>query len=100
MKQVMFLSSNKVGCSVGHTVSRRVKGKKCPDKVPGPRVWVDYVENFNAIDRNDQDIADYSTTFCTNCYYIRIFGWALDRVIHVVYVIMCKLLKAGMGPTW
>jgi hypothetical protein len=98
-KQVMFLFSNKVGHSVGHTVSRRVKGKKHPDKIPGLRVHADYVENFNALDRNDRDSANYSTTICTNCYYIQIFCWALDRVIHAVYVIVCNLSKAGMGPT-
>jgi hypothetical protein len=95
---VMFLSSNKVGRSVGYTVSRRVKGKKRPDKIPGPRVQADYIENFNAVDRNDQDSADYSTTIHTNRYYIRIFCWALDRVIHAVYVIVCNLSKAGTGP--
>jgi hypothetical protein len=46
-------------------VSRQVKGEKRPDKIPGPRVQSDYVENFNAIDRNDQDSANYSTTICT-----------------------------------
>ena len=77
-----------------------MKGKKSLDKISCPRVQADYAENFNAIDRNDQDSANYSMTICTNHYYIQIFCWALDRVIHVVYVIMCKLLKAGMGPTW
>ncbi len=40
-KQVIFLSSNEVGCSVGYTVSWQVKGKKRPDKIPGPRVQAD-----------------------------------------------------------
>jgi hypothetical protein len=97
-KQVMFLSINKVGRSVEHNVSWQVKGKKHPDKIPGPRVQADYIENFNAVDRNDQDGANYSTTICTNCYYIQIFFGALDRVIHAVYVIVCNLSKAGMGP--
>jgi hypothetical protein len=51
----MFLSNNKVGHSVGLTVSRRVRGKKCPDTIPGPRAQANYDQNFNAIDRNDQD---------------------------------------------
>jgi hypothetical protein len=92
------LSSNKVGHSVGHTVSRQVKGTKQPDKIPGPRVQVDYVENVNAVDRNDQDSANYSRTICTNCYNIRIFCWVLDRDIHAVYVTVCNLSKAEMGP--
>jgi hypothetical protein len=52
-KQVMFQSSNKVGRSVGHTVSWQVNSKKRPDKIPGLRVQADYVENFNGVDRND-----------------------------------------------
>jgi hypothetical protein len=39
-------------------------------------------------------------TIHTNRYFIRIFCWALDRVIPAVYVIVCNLSKAGMGPTW
>jgi hypothetical protein len=78
-----------------------VRGEKCPETVPGPRAQADYVQNFNAVDRNDQDSVDYSTTIHTNCYYIQIFCWALDRVIHATYVIVCNLLKAGMGlPQW
>jgi hypothetical protein len=57
-------------------------------------------KNFNAVDRNDRESADYSTTICKSHYYIQIFCWALNRVIHAVYVIVCNLSKAGMGPTW
>jgi hypothetical protein len=100
-KQVMFLSNNKVGRSVGLTVNRRVRGKKRPDTIPGPHAQADYVQNLNAVDRNDRDSVDYSTTICTNRYYIRIFCWALDRVIHTAYVIVCNLSRAGMGsPHW
>ncbi len=94
---MMFLSNNKVGHSVGLTVSRQVRGKKRPVTVPGPPAQADYFHNFNAVDRNDRDSADYSTTICTNRYYIGIFCWALDRVIHATYVIVCNLSKAGMG---
>jgi hypothetical protein len=87
--------------SVGLTVNRRVRGKKRPDTIPGPCAQADYVQNFNAVDRNDRDSADYLTTICTNHYYIRIFCWALDRVIHAAYVIVCNLSQAGMGsPHW
>jgi hypothetical protein len=37
------------------------------------------------------------TTIRTNRYYLRIFCWALDRVIHVVYVVVCFLIKGGVG---
>ena len=97
---MMFLSSNKVGHSVGYIVSWQVKGKKHPGKIPGPGVQADYGKNFNGVNRNGQDSANYSTTICTNCYYIRIFCWAFHSFIHAVYVIVYNLSKAGMGPKW
>jgi hypothetical protein len=69
-KQVMFLSNNNVGCSVGFFMKRRVRGKKTNDIIPGPRAQTDNVQNFNAVDRNDRDSADYSMTIWMNCYYI------------------------------
>jgi hypothetical protein len=51
------------------------------DTISAPRAQADYVANYNAVDRNDWDSADYSTTIRTNRYYLRIFCWALD-VIH------------------
>ncbi len=97
-KQVKFLSNNNVGRSVGLFMKRRVLGKKTKNIIPGPRAQADYVENFKAVDRNNRNSQDYCTSICKNCYYIRIFCWALDRVIHAAYVIVCILSKAGMGP--
>ena len=42
-------------------------------------------------------LADYSTSIRTNRYYLRIFCWGLDRVVHAVYVVVCFLAKAGVG---
>ena len=42
-----------------------------------------------------RDSADYSSTIRT--YYLRIFCWALDRVIHAVYVVVCFLIKSDIG---
>ena len=53
--------------------------------------------NYNAVDRNDRDIEEYSTTIRTNLYYLRIFCWALDRVIHAAYVVVCFLIKSDIG---
>ena len=65
--------------------------------IRAPHAQQTYVEFFNAVDRNDRDSADYSTSICTNCYYIRIFCWALDCVIHVCYVIVCKCAKSDIA---
>ncbi len=45
----------------------------------------------------NRDSADYSTTIRTNRYYLRIFCWVLDRVIHAVYVVVCFLIKSDIG---
>ncbi len=37
------------------------------------------------------------TNIWTNRYYLHMFCWALDRVVHVVYVIVSFLAKGGVG---
>jgi hypothetical protein len=94
-KQVCFLSSNEVGFSDGMVVRRHTRRKRVRDTIDAPRAQTHYVKYFNAVDRNDRDSADYSTTIRTNRYYLRIFCWALDidRAIHCAYVIVCELAK-------
>ena len=38
-----------------------------------------------------------STSIQTNRYYLRIFCWLLDRVVHVSYVVVCWCGKDGIG---
>jgi hypothetical protein len=92
-KQVCFLSSNEVGFSDGMSVKRHTKKRAQRDTIEAPRAQQDYSRFFNAVDRNDRDSSDYSTTIRTNRYYLRIFCWALDRIIHALYVIVCELAK-------
>ena len=79
------------------TVQRHVRGKRTRDTIVAPQAQADYVANYNAVDRNDRDSADYLTTIHTNRYYLRIFCWALDRVIHAAYVVVCFLIKSDIG---
>ena len=65
-KQVSFLSNNKVGRSDDLTVQRRVRGKRTRDTIVAPQAQADYVANYNAVDRNDWDSADYLMTIRTN----------------------------------
>ena len=91
-KQVCFLSSNDVGSSNRLAARRHKKGKEVRDVFAGPKAQKDYVDHFNAVDRNDRDRADYSTTIRTIRYYIRIFWWTLDRVVHATYITVCYLV--------
>ena len=85
-KQVCFLSSNTVGSSkkLNLSVKRSVKGAKTRAEFAAPMAQADYVQHFDAIDRQDRDSADWSTSIRTDRYYLRIFFWLLDRVIHAV----------------
>jgi hypothetical protein len=52
---------------------------------------------MNGVDWNHCDSADYSTSIWTNCYYLLLFCWGWDRVVHAVYVFVCFLAKGGVG---
>jgi hypothetical protein len=100
-KQVCFLHSNAIGRSTTHTVRRHSRGQRERRVINAPNSQQRYADNFNAVDRNDRDSSDYSTTIRTTRYYLRIFCWALDRVIHTCYVVVCALAVAGIGnPEW
>ena len=58
---------------------------------------LDYSTNFNAVDRNDRDSADYSTTIRTARYFLRIFCWALDRAVHTCFTVVIYLAAACIG---
>lgn len=96
-KQVMFLHNTEVGRSDGFSVMRHVKGQKRRQKMNGPRAQAEYIKFFNAVDKNDRDSADYSTTIRTNRYYLRILCWMYDRVVHTIYVVITFLAMSGIG---
>ena len=106
-KQVCFLSSNKTGSSeeADILVTRGTKGKKEKDIITGTMAQQDYAKNYAAVDRNDRDSADYSTTIQTYRFYLHIFCWMLDRVVHLIFVViyyevMAPQLQLKMLAAW
>ena len=99
-KQICFLSSNRVGHSDGLKVERHAKGKKSCNTIDGTHAQKDNVTYVNAVVRNNQDSADYSTSIPTTHYYLRIFFWILDRAVHATYVVVCYLLYLPIGNKW
>ena len=61
-------------------------------------VFVSLDIETNAVDRNDRVSADYTTSLRTHRWYLRIFFWLFDRVIHQLYVIVIYYAKCGIGP--
>ena len=72
-KQVTFLHTSEVGASSGHFVTRRTKGKKDHSILPAPKAQLDYAKHFNAVDKNDRDSSDFTTSIRTNRWYLRVF---------------------------
>ncbi len=48
----------------------------------------EYVQNYGGVDKNDRDSAEYSTTIQTHCWYLGIFFWLFDCIIHMLYMIV------------
>ncbi len=81
-----------------HTVRRNKRGCSGRELFPAPLAQLDYAENYAAVDQNDRDSADYSTSMRANRFYFRIFFWLLDRVIHMMFIICCNLAQERRGP--
>ena len=96
-KQVYFLHNIEVGYSDGLSVKRHVKGKKGRVEIDGPKAQLEYVKYFNAVDRNDRDSADYSTSIRTNRYYLCIMCLVLDRVVHTCFVRNTEMTGSTAG---
>lgn len=64
------MSSNKVGASYLHMVHWREKDSNVSWLVDAPQTQQNCTKYFNAVDHNDRDTADYSSSKGTNCYYL------------------------------
>lgn len=89
-----------IGRSFGHFVKRMSRGRREQSILRAPRGVIDYSTYYNAVDRNDRDSADYTTSLQTNRWYLRIFFWVLDRVIHMVYTCCVFCADHGVGAEW
>jgi hypothetical protein len=84
-KLVGFLHSAQVSKSAGHTVLRwdRKQNKRVP--IATPPVTHEYSDCMGAVDMTDGDGANYSVSFRSNRWYLRLFSWVLERVIHAAF---------------
>ena len=100
-KQVMFVHTHLVGNSVADTeVERHVKGRRERVKISCPAVVRDYSLNMNGVDKSDRDGRDNSVTIRSNRWYLRIWFWTMERVIHCVYVVVCYCANDGIRDDW
>ena len=93
--QVCFLSWDSIGFSDGLVVMIHTHRCAKRDEI----CWTMSTGGLcvlNAVDKNDSNSANYSTTICTNQYYLHIFCWCLDHVTHCM-VVVCELAKQCIG---
>ena len=76
---------------------RGEKGNNTRSLIAGTIAQQDYAKMFNVVDRNDRDSADFSTSITTNRFYLMIFCWLLDRVVHTEFLVIIYLVESGMG---
>jgi hypothetical protein len=88
----------KIGASTGHFVQCSGRGQQGRSTFAEPNAQRDYAKHFNAVDRNDRDLADYTASLRTNRWYLRVFFWLLDRVVHQLYVTLIYCVRNGIGP--
>ena len=84
-KQVLFLHTTKVGRSNSIDTKRHVKGKQEQITIQSTQAQQEYVQNYGGVDRNDRDSAEYSTTIQTHRWYLCIFFWLFDHIIHMLH---------------
>jgi hypothetical protein len=99
-KQVMFVHTTDIGASSGHFVRRSIRGVHGRTTLKAPLAQQNYAENLNAVDRNDRDSSDYTTSIRTNRWYLRVLFWLFDRADHILYVIVVYRAKNDIGAEW
>ena len=100
-KQVMFVHTHLVGGNEeGDTTFRHVKGKRQRVEIQCPAIVKDYSLNMNGVDKADRDGRDNSVTIRSNRWYLRIWFWTIERVVHCVYIVVCHIAEAGLRPDW
>ena len=86
-KLVGFLHNHKVDLEASDTVMRFSPSKKKKEIKSHP-VVNNYSRNMNGVDRKDRDTADWTVSLKSNRFYMRIFYWTFDGVIHAMHCIV------------
>jgi hypothetical protein len=67
--------------------------KKQRREVSSPKVINTYNANYNGVDRKDRDTADWSISLKSNRWYLRVYYWMLDSVIHAAFLVVSEVGK-------
>ena len=76
------------------------KGQALAKEFDAPLVQDLHKTNFNGVDLSDKDSAKHSTSLCTNWWYLRVFFWLLDRVVHSCFLIVKHFAENDIVLEW
>ena len=81
-------------------ILRHVKGRKDRLEIECPPVVKDYSLNMNGVDKADRDGRDNSATIQTNRWYLRIWFWVMERVVHCVHIVVYEIANLSIRQDW
>ncbi len=68
-------------------MSRRTRGVRLPRAVPSFPALLQYLKNYNGVDLADRGVADFTTQYRINRYYMRLFWYCMDLVSFALWKI-------------
>jgi hypothetical protein len=92
-KQVGFLHNNLVQPTKDYFVKRYVKSQQKRQKISSHEIVSDYSKYMSGVDHKDRDTADWTVSLKSNRWYLRIFYWLIDGVLHAAYRIVVSVAK-------
>jgi hypothetical protein len=88
---VGFLHNNLVQPTKDYFVKRYVKNKARRVSISSHKIVSDYSKHMNGVDHKDRDTADWTVSLKSNRWYLRIFYWLVDGILHAAYRIVLAL---------
>jgi hypothetical protein len=82
-----------------HTVKRWSPADKKRLDVSTPAVTAEYAAHYSGVDHKDRDTADWTVSVRGTRFYMRIFFWVLDGVVHAMYCII-KYVAQDKDHPW
>jgi hypothetical protein len=62
-------------------------------------VVTDYSYHMNGVDHKDQDTVDWTVSLKSNRFYLRIFYWLFNGVLHTMYSVI-KVVASNKSHPW
>ena len=87
-KLVGFLHNHLVSSNAEDYVKRWSPRQKKKKKISSHEITHSYALHMNGVDHKDRDTADWTMSIKSNRFYLRIFYWLLDSVIHAMYCVV------------